>query len=523
MRLAAYQRALPDILGVIAGGQSGNALDQAISRAGIEGDSALQTAFAIFKCVDELRRGDWLAVSVRANRAIDAARGTTFPYLRQTCELFRAVARLLMGDDSYLIDMATKPDKGQSVPRDLARLIVGTCRGEQLFGRVKNPRSAEIPQKSLKLTMLSRSSLSRDALWLVQVLANDCGELSTLLRLQLPASWKHALNRANFGTEGTDAQDNPRSRKATAQEMRPRTNTADPEVLRTGAAGSAGSTQAADVRTAALRTDELLGTSAVLQRHTVYLSMLGGFTAMLDGKTVAQERLRSRRCGEVLALLCIAPKHAMRRVQLVEILWPTLDFRSGNQRLYEALSVGRKALGSGRYSGYDPFVVSKGKGMVALNPDCVTCDIDLFQRAATEATKKEGIHEMVVEQASTARTLYGGDLDSAILHDIDEALQFKEHLRYIFATAMVAGARAAMATERQQLAVQFAQDACVACRTREDAAAALMEALCLANRTLEAREAYEQFCSRLISLTGMPPSRGLRDLAARLFPSDTPE
>ena len=256
--------------------------------------------------------------------------------------------------------------------------------------------------------------------------------------------------------------------------MRPRTNTADPEVLRTGAAGSAGSTQAADVRTAALRTDELLGTSAVLQRHTVYLSMLGGFTAMLDGKTVAQERLRSRRCGEVLALLCIAPKHAMRRVQLVEILWPTLDFRSGNQRLYEALSVGRKALGSGRYSGYDPFVVSKGKGMVALNPDCVTCDIDLFQRAATEATKKEGIHEMVVEQASTARTLYGGDLDSAILHDIDEALQFKEHLRYIFATAMVAGARAAMATERQQLAVQFAQDACVACRTREDAAAALM-------------------------------------------------
>ena len=523
MRLAAYQRALPDILGVIAGGQSGNALDQAISRAGIEGDSALQTAFAIFKCVDELRRGDWLAVSVRANRAIDAARGTTFPYLRQTCELFRAVARLLMGDDSYLIDMATKPDKGQSVPRDLARLIVGTCRGEQLFGRVKNPRSAEIPQKSLKLTMLSRSSLSRDALWLVQVLANDCGELSTLLRLQLPASWKHALNRANFGTEGTDAQDNPRSRKATAQEMRPRTNTADPEVLRTGAAGSAGSTQAADVRTAALRTDELLGTSAVLQRHTVYLSMLGGFTAMLDGKTVAQERLRSRRCGEVLALLCIAPKHAMRRVQLVEILWPTRDFRSGNQRLYEALSVGRKALGSGRYSGYDPFVVSKGKGMVALNPDCVTCDIDLFQRAATEATKKEGIHEMVVEQASTARTLYGGDLDSAILHDIDEALQFKEHLRYIFATAMVAGARAAMATERQQLAVQFAQDACVACRTREDAAAALMEALCLANRTLEAREAYEQFCSRLISLTGMPPSRGLRDLAARLFPSDTPE
>ena len=272
-----------------------------------------------------------------------------------------------------------------------------------------------------------------------------------------------------------------------------------------------------------MRTDELLGTSAVLQRHTVYLSMLGGFTAMLDGKTVAQERLRSRRCGEVLALLCIAPKHAMRRVQLVEILWPTLDFRSGNQRLYEALSVGRKALGSGRYSGYDPFVVSKGKGMVALNPDCVTCDIDLFQRAATEATKKEGIHEMVVEQASTARTLYGGDLDSAILHDIDEALQFKEHLRYIFATAMVAGARAAMATERQQLAVQFAQDACVACRTREDAAAALMEALCLANRTLEAREAYEQFCSRLISLTGMPPSRGLRDLAARLFPSDTPE
>lgn len=526
MRLAAYQRALPDILSVIAGGQSGNALDQAISRAGIEGDAALQTAFSIFKCVDELRRGDWLAVSVRANRAIDVARGTTCPYLRQTCELFRAVARLLMGDDSYLVEMATKPDKGQSVPRDLARLIVGTCRGEQLFRRAKNPRSAEVSQQSLKLTMLSRSSLSRDALWLVQVLANDCGELSTLLRLQLPASWKHALNRANFGAEGTDVQDNPRSRKAAAKEAGPRAESGEMEALRAGSAVSVdptGSSQATDVRAAAARADELLGTSAVLQRHTVYLSMLGGFTAMLDGRTVSQERLRSRRCGEVLALLCVAPKHAMRRVQLVEILWPTLDFRSGNQRLYEALSVGRKALGSGRYSGYDPFVVSKGKGMVALNPDCVTCDIDLFQRAASEATKKEGIHEMVVEQASAARTLYGGDLDSAILHDIDEALQLKEHLRYVFATAMVAGARAAMATERQQLAVQFAQDACVACRTREDAAAALMEALCLANRSLEAREAYEQFCSRLISLTGMPPSRGLRDLAARLFPSDTPE
>lgn len=497
LRLMAYQRAVPEMLSLIAGGRSGGALDQAITRADIEGDGALEAVFSVFKCVDDLRAGNWLPVSVRATHAAVAARDTTCTYLRETCELLGAVAQALMGDVSYLVEMATRTDVGQSVPYDLARFLVTIYLGSQpirIAAKAKGTRLPEIPQKALRMTALSSSSLSPDALWPVHVLANDCGQISTLLKLQLPAAWKRALGDANFGEGPHETETAPAHAGGDEARLSPASAPGQPM----GEEGGEG--------------------ASAIESHTVYLTMLGGFTAMLDGKPISQDRLRSRRCGEVLALLCVAPKHVMRRYEIVELLWPTLDFSTGNQRLYEALSIGRKALGGGRYGGYDPFVVSKSKGTVALNAEFVACDVDLFKRAADQAAEKEGLHEVVVEQASTARALYSGDLDSAILHDLDEALQLKDQLRYTFATAMVAGSRAAMATDRQQLAVQFAQDAHTACRTREDAIAALMEALCLASRSIEAREAYEQFSSYLITMTGMPPSRGLRDLAARLFP-----
>ncbi len=492
-RYVAYQRAIPEVLAVIAGGQSGALLDQAESQAERCGDLAVQAALLVVGAVSDLRRKSWVPAHVRASHAAVILRGTENRYLRQVALLIDAVALTAKGEPGFLRELAMSADDLRSIPCDLARLLVAAGCDGPLNGEVDDGPRPVVPREALRLQTLSRAHLSHDALWLTYVLANDCGAISGLFALQLPRAWRRALGEAGFGS--VDKAGPPGKDKTTGKTD-----------YKAGVADAAPS-----------KGPLMLDDDTKSGNHAVYLTLLGGFSATLDGRQVAQEGFSRRHAIVLLSLLGMAPGHTLRRGELIEAVWPSHDARSGSQRLYESISTTRSLFGCQR-NGFDIFRLNKAEGTIAFDPAVVTCDIDLFEEAVSKATMNEGLHEAVVERASQARSLYRGDLDCAVVGDVPEATTRRDELRGMFATAMVAGARAATATERRQLAVQFAQDAHAADRIREDAIAVLMESLCLAGRTAEGQQAYAQYSAHLIATVGLPPSRTLRELAASLFP-----
>lgn len=494
-RYVVYLRALPEVLEVISGGQAGALLDQAVSQAESCGDKAVQAALLIVGAVSDLRRKSWVPAHVRASHAASILRGTDSRYLRQVALLIDAVVLTAKGEPGFLRELVIDADRGPSIPCDLARLLVSAgCDGSMTGGQQEDGLRPAVPREALRLQALSRSHLSHDALWLIHVLANDCGAISGLFALQLPRAWRRALSGANFGSAETDKPDG-----------KPK-------------AGRKTDDAGADLQAGPL----MLSDEVSPDSHAVYLTLLGGFSATLDGKQLALEGFARRHAISLLSMLGMVPGHTLRRSEVIEALWPSRDARSGAQRLYESISTTRSLFGC-RRNGFDIFRMNKAEGTIALDTAVVTCDIDLFEEAVSKATMNEGLHEAVVERASQARTLYRGDLDCAAVGDVPEATARKDELKAMFTTAMVAGARAAMATDRNQLAVQFAQDAYAADRIREDAIASLMQTLCLAGRVAEAQQAYAQYSAHLIAAVGLPPSRILRELAASLFPTSGPD
>lgn len=488
-RYVTYQRVLPEVLNVIGGGQAGALLDQAVAQAERCGDRAVQAALLIVGAVSDLRRKSWVPAHVRAQHAASVLQTADNRYLRQAALLIDAVALTARGEPGFLRELALGADKGRSAPCDLARMLVSSgC--DAPFGGGEEGARLDVPRDALRMQALSPSHLGHDALWLTHVLATDCGAVSGLFALRLPKAWRRVLGEAEFGP------------------AEPAAGKGAPEP---GSGPDGPGVRFPDGPLVLPGTPEPEG-------HSVYLSLLGGFTISLDGRQIMQRSLSRRHAITLIAMLAAAPGHALHRSELIEVIWPGRDTETGTQRLYESVSAVRAVFGCKR-GGFDVFRMDKPEKIVAFDTTVVTCDVDLFEETVSQVTMNEGLHEAVVEQAGQARTLYRGDLDIAAMADAPEATTRRDELRGMFATAMVAGARAAMATERHQLAVQFAQDAYAADRIREDAVAALMEALCLAGRTAEGQKIYAQYSTHLIATMGLPPSRVLRELAASLFPA----
>ena len=78
----------------------------------------------------------------------------------------------------------------------------------------------------------------------------------------------------------------------------------------------------------------------------VNVSLLGGFTAAVDGVAVPDSAWRLKKARELVKLLALARGHRLHRDQAMDVLWRDLAPAAAANNLHQAVHVARRALGA---------------------------------------------------------------------------------------------------------------------------------------------------------------------------------
>lgn len=84
----------------------------------------------------------------------------------------------------------------------------------------------------------------------------------------------------------------------------------------------------------------------------VEIRLLGSFSMSINGEVLAADAWRLGKAKDVVKLLALAPQHRLHRDQLIDILWPDRNPKSGANNLYQALSAARRAITSAGGDGH---------------------------------------------------------------------------------------------------------------------------------------------------------------------------
>lgn len=132
--------------------------------------------------------------------------------------------------------------------------------------------------------------------------------------------------------------------------------------------------------------------------RNVHVRLLGGFELTVDDG-VAVTQFPTRRAGELVQLLALAPGRQLAREQVIDALWPQLDASAGGANLRKAAHHARQALAR-------PHAVVLQQLHVALFPGvAVNTDVDEFLEAADRALASGN-----AVAARAAALLYAGEL-----------------------------------------------------------------------------------------------------------------
>lgn len=419
------------------------------------GDVVAQVGALIAGCICDLRGRTFARASVRARLAARLANGAGLHYLDRVSCLLADVARFMLGDRIEAPTSLVETDDLESV-----RLVVMTAMSNDPLESVGGPLSPRVP---------------RDALWLVLVLSRGMGELSALVRDQLPQSWRRALCVAAHGLGGE-------------QDERERS-------------------LAASVAASLERSP--MGDSSV----PIDITLLGGFAVYVRGTRVPDWKLERRNAKAVLEYLVLQNGGMAKRFQLVDQVWPGVDYVVGFNRAYQATSSLRSAIGDIE-PGLDPFVASRSSHEISLDMGLVRCDVDAFRIIAREASDTDD-PARALALARQAERLYAGDLYIPTVDAGAFITNLRDELRELYADAMVAGGEAALRLGQERTATRMATNALSVNDLREDAMVVLARALKASGRTVEAERRFRRFGSRLRRLGVGAPSGELLEAMGR--------
>src|SRR5262249_40014968 len=108
----------------------------------------------------------------------------------------------------------------------------------------------------------------------------------------------------------------------------------------------------------------------------VSLTLLGGFTAVVDDSPVPDTAWRLRKARELVKLLALARGHRLHREVAMDTLWRDLAPAAAANNLNQAVHVARRALGADTIQLRDE--------VLSLAADV---DVDLLERAAADARR----------------------------------------------------------------------------------------------------------------------------------------
>lgn len=135
------------------------------------------------------------------------------------------------------------------------------------------------------------------------------------------------------------------------------------------------------------------------------LSLLGGFRAQ-HSAVVPDAAWQQRRSAKTLVkLLATYPSHALHREQILDLLWPEVEFASAVNSFGKALHVARRALEPDMPSRGHSSYLRLADDILQLVTHEVWIDIDSFQSRGEEALRRGD-----VDMLESAIAAYAGDL-----------------------------------------------------------------------------------------------------------------
>lgn len=239
--------------------------------------------------------------------------------------------------------------------------------------------------------------------------------------------------------------------------------------------------------------------------------LFGTMRATLGSRELTVPLLGSRRVRTLLALLVLHRGREISRDDLVAMLWPHADLRTGRKSFYRLWQTLRDLLS---VDGACPYLVRDRAGC-RLDAALFTSDVMEFEdvvRAllfggAALAAGWERLHEQV-------RTAFSGDLMPGEA-DNEVIAGFRERFSLELTDGLVAASRRLREAGEPQGALWFARAALERDGAREDAYTALMEAQLVAGQRSGAVATYHTCRRRLADSLGLDPSRRLGDLYQR--------
>ncbi|HEX8918729.1 MAG TPA: BTAD domain-containing putative transcriptional regulator, partial [Chloroflexota bacterium] len=242
------------------------------------------------------------------------------------------------------------------------------------------------------------------------------------------------------------------------------------------------------------------------QPPDIRLTLLGGFRVE-HRHVVPESAWQQRRSAKALVKVLAAQiEHALHREQVLEYLWPEVDFVSAVNSFGKALHVARRALEPDMASRGPSSYLRLSNDVISLVTDRIWIDTDHFRSAADEALR----HGDVVSLES-ALALYTGELlpedtyESWAIARRDELAEL--HLRLLFGLACALEQRGDRdeAIERHNNVLQIDP-------AREDVHRHLMRLYAESGRRLQALRQYQLCCEVLRQELDVPPERATVEL-----------
>lgn len=450
-----------------------HSLEFHIQRATRVGEVLLRGVYLLVSSVGDMRATVPARAFVRLEQAADALCAAGAKRLEKIARLLIVVIRIQLGERVT----RTTVHAGNGISKDYDHVV------RLISAAAFASRHAKVEGMGRWATV----SCPKDVLWLVNVLAHDCGSFSRKFQEVLPLPWRDSMRRA---TSEVDAFIESQALQGVhAKPNGPLPPPLEPSDKQTGHPGSA-----------------------------VEVLLLGGFEVRVNGLPLPGKQLERRRAKSLLALLAAVPGHVAKRFTIMESIWPEYDYASATRCVYAATSALRAEVGPVMEEGQMPTVVisNKAEGTVGLDIAHVRCDVDAFESRAHKVLDSEGDDRFVISVCRDIEELYKGDLFVPPNDGAGIVERRSRELRELYADTMVAGAHAAANLGMRMLACRFARKGHAADDMREDAIRALVMALCAAGRQIEAQRCYESYASRVINLTRRPPSKQLRNMVQEL-------
>ena len=245
----------------------------------------------------------------------------------------------------------------------------------------------------------------------------------------------------------------------------------------------------------------------------IAVKVLGGVEVSCGGRSLPEGAWRRRSARTLLAMLALAPGHAVSRYEAAEALWPEASYARSRESLYSTLSALRHALGAlgeGRY-------VQGEDGMIWLSRDLVSYDVDELRLVARVAMGRGASDEGAVAAGLRLEGLYAGGSWMPPSDVTGVFRRYHDELSTQYVDALAAAAESAWRMGQMRTCAWLARAAHLEAPLREDVATRLVEALGAGGREAEARDAYLAYVSRCVRDLGTPPSERIRQAGLTLL------